>query len=70
VNIFGFLLPLWWILLKIDVLGKRFESLFELVSEFLEVGCELLLLFILAFAPVIITKLVNKWLEDLVDNCV
>jgi hypothetical protein len=69
-DIFSFLLPLWWILLEVDVLRKRFESLFELVSELLEVRGELLLLFILAFAPVIITKLVNKWLEDLVDNSV
>ena len=69
-DVFGFLFPLCWVLLKIDVLAERLECLFQLVSELLEVRGELLLLLVLAFAPVIITKLVDKWLEDLIDDSV
>jgi hypothetical protein len=68
VDVLGFLFPLSWILLEIDVLAERLKCLFQLVSELLEVRGELLLLLVLAFAPVIISKLVNKWLEDLIDD--
>ena len=67
-DILGLVFPLWWVLLEIDVLRERLEGLFQLVGELLKVGRELLLLFFLAFTPVIVSKLVNKWLEDLVDD--
>jgi hypothetical protein len=47
-------------------LGERLESLFQLVSKLVKVRGELLSLVILAFAPVI--NLVNKWLENLVND--
>ena len=66
----GFLFPLWWIFLEVDVLRERFESLFHFASELLEVRSELLLLFILAFSPFSIIKLVNEWFENQVDDAV
>lgn len=47
-------------------MGERLESLFQLVSKLVKVRGELLSLVILAFAPVI--NLVNKWLENLVND--
>jgi hypothetical protein len=70
VNILGLLLPFWWILFQVDVLRKRFESFLKLISELFKIGCELPLLIFLTFTPVTFTKLFNKRLEDLIDECV
>lgn len=67
-DVLGLVFPLWWVLFEVDVLRERLEGLFKLVGELLKVRRELILLVFLAFTPVIVTKLFNKWLEDLVDD--
>jgi hypothetical protein len=67
-DVLGLVLPLGWVLLQVDVLGQTLECLLQLVGELVEVRGELLLLLVLAFTPVGITQLIDKWLEDLVDD--
>jgi hypothetical protein len=57
-----------WVLFQIDVLGETFERFFQLIGKLIEVRSELLLLIFFTFTPVIITELVNKRFEDLVDD--
>ena len=67
-DVLGFVFPLSWILFQVDVLGKTLERFLQLVGKLVEVRCELLLLVLLAFTPVIVRKLVDKRFEDQVDD--